>query len=182
MQVYSEGRLILAPVQVCFTLASMLKFRVVTVGRLKEAWCRDAVAEYVRRLGRFAEVDIREVKEEECPTTLSVAARENVLVKEAGRIVEALGSFRNFVLLDREGRSMGSEQLAQWISRTTGDMGPEVGWVIGGSLGTSSDLAKKSGLRLSFGPMTFPHQLFRVMLMEQLYRAGTILQGHPYHK
>ena len=153
----------------------MLKLRVVAVGGIKESFYREAVEEYKKRLGRWAKVEIIEVPE--------ASSAENPGLK---RTLESEGLLKackgKTLLLDVKGKRIGSEGIAEILDQSalTGDS--ELTFVIGGSNGVAPSVKERADLILSFGEITLPHQLFRVVLLEQLYRAETILHGTPYHK
>ena len=153
----------------------MLKLRVVAVGGIKESFYREAVEEYKKRLGRWAKVEILEVPE--------ASSAENPDLK---RSIESEGLLRSFkgktALLDVKGKRITSEGIAEILSQSALAGDSELTFVIGGSNGVAQAVKDKADLVLSFGEITLPHQLFRVVLLEQLYRAETILHGTPYHK
>lgn len=153
----------------------MLKIRVVAVGGIKESFYREAVAEYVKRLGRWAKVEITETEE---ASHIEDSARK--------REAEAEGILRRIkgktVLLDVKGKRVKSEEIAELLDRTALSGESEISFVIGGSNGVSPSVRSRADEVLSFGDITLPHQLFRVVLLEQLYRAETILHGASYHK
>lgn len=159
-----------------------MKITIIAVGRIKERFYRDAVAEYVKRLGRYCRPEIIEVEDEPTPDKAGQAAVEAVLQKEAGRILRHLDGDGYTVALDIRGREFDSEAFAGQIeSLGTGGVS-HIRFVIGGSLGLGQEVYKKADLTVSFSHMTFPHQLMRVILLEQIYRAYRIINGEPYHK
>lgn len=152
-----------------------MKINIVCVGKIKEKYFTDAVAEYSKRLSRFAELKIIEVNEESKISSISKKCEiesENLLAKCSGIIVA----------LDGAGKMLSSPEIASYIKTKTNSGSSEISFVIGGSNGLSEKLKSKADLVLSFGKITFPHQLFRVVLLEQIYRAFTILENLPYHK
>ena len=153
----------------------MVKLRVVAVGGIKESFYREAIAEYVKRLGKWAKVEIMEAEEAsriEDPAAKREAEADGILRRLKGRTV----------LLDVKGKPTSSEGLAQMISRYTLSGDSEITFVIGGSNGVAESVKDRADEMLSFGNITLPHQLFRVVLLEQLYRAMSINAGTPYHK
>ena len=153
----------------------MVKLRVVAVGGIKESFYREAIAEYVKRLGKWAKVEILEAEEAsriDDPAAKREAESEGILRRVKGRTV----------LLDVKGKPTSSEGIAQLISRYTGAGDSEITFVIGGSNGVAESVKDRVDEVLSFGNITLPHQLFRVVLLEQLYRAMSINAGTPYHK
>ena len=145
----------------------MQKIYFVVVGKIKESFYRDAVAEYVKRLSRFAKVEIKELPEGADPEA------------EADDILRALKGY--VCALAVEGEKLSSEGLAKKIKGLT-DSGKDMTFVIGSSCGLSDRVKKAADMRLSFSDMTFPHQLMRVILLEQIYRGFRIISGEPYHK
>lgn len=159
-----------------------MKITLVCVGKLKEKFYRDAVAEYAKRLGKYCKLEILEVSDEKTPEGASALQEEKVLEKEAARISEKLREDAFVCTLEITGRKMSSEALAEWMEQTTVRGTSHIIFVIGGSLGLHSSVRKRADLALSFSDMTFPHQLMRVILCEQIYRAFRIINGEPYHK
>lgn len=159
-----------------------MNLRVVAVGRLKEPFWKEAQGEYLKRLSRYHSVEIVEVADEPAPQSLTTGDRLRVLAAEGARILARLREGAPLVALCIEGRQLSSTELAgtleQWALAGTN----KVDFAIGGSLGLAQEVTSRAALRLSFSPMTFSHQIFRVMLLEQLYRAAKITAGEPYHK
>ena len=153
----------------------MLKFRVVAVGDMKESYYREAAEEYVKRIGKWAKTAIDEVREAtnfSDPTQKKNAEGEEILKKAKGYLV----------LLDVKGKKVSSESFASMIDRAVLGGNSELTFVIGGSNGVSDAVKSAAKEILSFGDITLPHRLFRVVLLEQIYRAETILHGASYHK
>ncbi len=159
-----------------------MQIQVVCVGKLKERYWTEAVAEYVKRLGPYARVDIRELPDEKTPDRMSPAEEDQVRVREGERILAALKPDAIVVALAIDGESWTSEQLAAFMEKQAVYGGGLLTFVIGGSLGLSPAVLSRAGKLLSFGRMTYPHQLMRVILLEQVYRGFKILRGEPYHK
>lgn len=159
-----------------------MKITVITVGKIKEKFFREAVSEYRKRLSRYCSLEIREAEDEHAPDGISDAQREQILKKEGERIEKLLPGGAYIVTLEIEGREFTSEAFAQEIS----DLGvrgqSHIVFVIGGSFGIHNTIKKRADLAVSFSKMTFPHQLMRVILLEQLYRAFRIINREPYHK
>ena len=154
----------------------------ITVGKLKEPYLRDAAAEYVKRLGALCTLRIIELPAEPLSQSPSAKEIEAALEKEGARMLEKIPQNAAVIALCIEGTMLSSEQLASKLqSLAVGGTGSVV-FLIGGSFGLSESIKKRSDLRLSVSPMTFPHQLFRVMLLEQIYRALQIGAGAKYHK
>jgi 23S rRNA (pseudouridine1915-N3)-methyltransferase len=159
----------------------MLTVDIVCVGGLKERYWRDACAEYCKRLTPWAKVNVVEIREERCQSTSS-SGIESVIVSEGTRIIDALPQKSVVVALCIEGKRMTSEQLAGEISHWMLTGGSTFTFIIGGSYGLSQDVKNRAQLKLSMSDLTFPHQLARVMLFEQLYRSMSIIIGAKYHK
>ena len=155
-----------------------MRVQIVAVGKLKEKFYADAVAEYVKRCARFAPVSIAEVSDYRVKES-EKSAPSLAMEKEADAILPLLSGY--VVVLDIAGRTMSSPDFAQ-VLQSGFEKAGTVTFVIGGSYGLSDRVKKRADLRLSFGPATFPHQLARVMLAEQVYRGLTILNHLPYHK
>lgn len=160
----------------------MLSVTLVCVGKLKEAYWRDACAEYAKRLSPFCKLKIVEVEEERLPDSPSAAQITAALEAEGHRILSHIPAGAALAALCIEGKLLSSVQLSDQLMKWTVDGVSHVAFVIGSSCGLS-DLVKQSArLKLSMSPMTFPHQLARVMVLEQLYRAVQIQNGSKYHK
>ncbi len=159
-----------------------MKIRILCVGRLKEAFFRDAVQEYGKRLTRYAKVEIIEVPDEKAPESLSDALRESVMKREGERLLAKLQEGEYVIALAIDGTPLSSEDFSAALGRLMNQGKSAVTFVIGGSLGLSEAVLCRADYRLSFSRMTFPHQLMRVILLEQIYRAEKILSGEPYHK
>ncbi len=156
----------------------MFKVKIIAVGKIKEEYFQQAVAEYVKRAGRYAEVKIVEVKEENFCAEPSDKEKEMILEKEGEGILKEVKG-RVFALAI-EGKKISSEGLKDLIKKSK-DAGEELTFIIGGSYGLA-DKVKRGATLVSFSDMTFPHTLFRVMLTEQIYRAFNIMEGGKYHK
>jgi 23S rRNA (pseudouridine1915-N3)-methyltransferase len=159
----------------------MLTVEIVCVGGLKEAYWRDACSEYNKRLTPWAKVHVTEIAEERCANP-SPAQIETVLAAEGARILAALPEQAYVVALCIEGEQMTSQQLSGKISQVMLSGNSTIAFVIGGSFGLSLAVKNRASLRFSMSKLTFPHQLSRVMLLEQFYRAMSILMGGKYHK
>lgn len=159
-----------------------MKITVITVGRLKEKFYRDAVAEYEKRLGRYCKLEILQVEDEKTPDRASAAEEDLIRKKEAERIMKHLKDDACIVTLEITGTMYDSEGFAHTIEKRQTSGVSHIQFVIGGSLGLHEDVCKKADLAVSFSKMTFPHQLMRVVLLEQIYRAYRIIHGEPYHK
>ena len=159
-----------------------MNIRIIAVGKLKEQYWRDAVSEYVKRLGAYCSIEIVELKESRLSANPS-AADEDAVRRSEGR--DILGHIRKndyVITLEIRGKGLSSEQLAEKIDRLGIEGTSSVVFVIGGSLGLSADVSRRADFRLSFSAMTFPHQMMRVILLEQIYRALSIANNGKYHK
>lgn len=159
-----------------------MNIEIICVGKLKEKYLKQGIAEYLKRLGAYATVKVIEVSDEATGDNMSDTEIEQVLAKEAERINARLAPGRKVIVLAIEGKVISSEELADQLNQyaTYGDS--KVSFIIGGSLGLADELKKRSDLSISFGRITLPHQLMRLVLVEQIYRAFRINSGHSYHK
>ena len=160
----------------------MLAVRLICVGKLGEKFWADAVREYVKRLGAYCKLEIVELPEQRLSQTPSEGETRQALDKEAALIAEKIPQGAAVIALCVEGKEMSSEQLADYLGRLTVSGTSRLCLVIGGSCGLSDKVKARAALRLSMSPMTFPHHLARVMVLEQLYRALNIAAGGKYHK
>ena len=163
-----------------------MKITILCVGKLKEAFYREAAAEYVKRLGRYCKPEIIEVADEKTPDGAGAAAQEQIRAKEGGRILARLEKLRRegaFVCaLAIDGKQMDSLEFATKLGQLENSGIHRLVFLIGGSLGMPEQVLGQADLRLSFSRMTFPHQLMRVILLEQVYRGYRIICNEPYHK
>ncbi len=159
-----------------------MKITVIAVGKLKEKYLKDGISEYAKRLSRFCDFEIIEVADEKAPENLSAAQELNVMKKEAERISKNIKDAGKLIVLDVKGKRMNSVDFSENLRSFFNSGTPRITFVIGGSLGLDKQLAEKADLRLSFSDMTFPHQLIRLILTEQIYRAFKIINGETYHK
>lgn len=159
-----------------------MKISIACVGKVKEKFWRDAISEYEKRLGRYCKLEFLEVADEKTPEGASEALEEQIKEKEARRLLEKIREDAFVCSLEIEGKRMTSEEFAQWIEGLTVKGTSHIVFVIGGSLGLHESVRRRSDMALSFSDMTFPHQLMRVLLTEQIYRAFRIVHKEPYHK
>lgn len=159
-----------------------MKITIVCVGRLKEKYWTSAVDEYSKRLSKYIKLEIIELPDEKAPESMSGAQEEQVKAKEGEKIVKAIKDNSFVVTLEIEGKQLTSVELAKLIEEKMTRGISHITFVIGGSLGLSAEVIKMSDYHLSFSKMTFPHQLMRVVLLEQIYRAERINNNEPYHK
>lgn len=154
-----------------------MKISIITVGKLKEKYLKQGIDEYLKRLSAYAKVEIIEVADEKAPEHLSEAEMEEVKRKEGERILSHLSEDTYIITLEISGRMLNSEQLAAKIDELGTYGKSKLAFIIGGSLGLSKQVQNRSDLALSFSKMTFPHQLMRLILLEQIYRAYRINRG-----
>ena len=159
-----------------------MRITVIAVGKIKEKFYRDAVAEYEKRLGRYCKLEIIQVEDEKTPDKAGASMDDIVKQKEAERILKYVKEDACVVVLEIQGMAYDSEGFAGQIERLTIKGVSHIQFIIGGSLGLHEEVCKKADLKVSFSKMTFPHQLMRVILLEQIYRAYRIINGEPYHK
>ncbi|MCK6259351.1 23S rRNA (pseudouridine(1915)-N(3))-methyltransferase RlmH [Fictibacillus sp. WQ 8-8] len=155
---------------------------VVTVGKLKEKYLKMGIDEYVKRLGPYAKIEIIEVADEKAPETLSDQEMQIVKKAEGERILAKIPQDAHVVAMAIEGKLISSEDLAKNLDQLATYGKSKVAFVIGGSLGLSDEVMKRANEKISFGRITYPHQLMKLVLVEQIYRAFRINRGEPYHK
>lgn len=154
----------------------------VTVGKIKEKYFRDAVAEYQKRLSKYCKLDIIEVADEKTPDKASEVLEDQIRQREAERILKSIKENAYCIALTIDGRKRDSVNLAEHIEQLGLGGKSNLVFVIGGSLGLHDSVIKRADETLSFSDMTFPHQLMRVILIEQIYRCYRIINGQKYHK
>ncbi len=159
-----------------------MKISIACVGKIKEKFYRDAVAEYEKRLSRYCKLEILEVADEKTPDGAGAALEEQIREKEGRRLLEKIREDAFVCSLEIEGKRLTSEGFAGWMEGLAVKGTSHIVFVIGGSLGLHESVRRRADMALSFSDMTFPHQLMRVILAEQVYRAFRIIQGAPYHK
>ena len=159
-----------------------VKITLITVGKIKEKYLKDAIAEYSKRLSRYCKLEIIEVADEKTPDQASEAVEEGIRDKEGERILKQIRDDMYVITLEIEGKMLTSEEFAGKIEQLGIQGTSSITFVIGGSIGLGKEVLKRSDYALSFSKMTFPHQLMRVILLEQIYRGYRIINGEPYHK
>lgn len=159
-----------------------MNITLITVGKVKEKFYRDAIDEFVKRLSRYCKLKIIEVADENTPNNAPEAIEEQIKNKEGERILKNITDSMYVIALAIEGKECSSVQLAEKLERMGIEGTSDICFVIGGSLGLSKEVYKRADELLSFSPMTFPHQLMRVILLEQVYRCFRIIHNEPYHK
>ena len=159
-----------------------MKITIVCVGKIKEKFYQDAIAEYVKRLSRYVSLNILEVKDEKTKEQASPAEEKQVKDLEGERILKNIREDGYVIALAIEGKTLDSVELSEKIDALGLGGTSHIYFVIGGSLGLSEEVLKRADYKLSFSRMTFPHQLMRVILLEQIYRSYRIINHEPYHK
>lgn len=158
-----------------------MKFHVICIGKLKETYLREGVAEFVKRMRPYGGITITELNESKIGDKPSDADRKQVVVEEGQRLLKAVPKSAYTVLLDVYGKTMSSENLASMVSKLEVDGISDMAFIIGGAFGVSDELRRSVKLKLSFSPMTFTHQMVRLLLVEQIYRSAKINRNEPYH-
>ncbi|HEV4915608.1 TPA: 23S rRNA (pseudouridine(1915)-N(3))-methyltransferase RlmH [Streptococcus pneumoniae] len=159
-----------------------MKIKVVTVGKLKEKYLKDGIAEYSKRISRFAKFEMIELSDEKTPDKASESENQKILEIEGQRILSKIADRDFVIVLAIEGKTFFSEEFSKQLEETSIKGFSTLTFIIGGSLGLSSSVKNRANLSVSFGRLTLPHQLMRLVLVEQIYRSFTIQQGFPYHK
>lgn len=159
-----------------------MKITILAVGKLKEKYWKQAIAEYEKRLGAYSKIEIIEVPDEKAPENMSEKEIEQVKEKEGQRLLAKIKPQATVITLEIQGKMLSSEGLAQELQQRMTQGQSDFVFVIGGSNGLHEDVLKRSNYALSFSKMTFPHQMMRVVLIEQVYRAFKIMRGEAYHK
>ncbi len=159
-----------------------MKITVITVGKIKEKYLKDAIAEYSKRLSKYCKLEIIEVADEKTPDNASEVVEDSIRSKEAERILKYVKDDAFVITLEINGKQLTSEELAAKINKLGVQGTSHIIFIIGGSIGLGKEVLDKSDYALSFSKMTFPHQLMRVVLLEQIYRSYRIINGEPYHK
>lgn len=159
-----------------------MKITIICVGKIKEKFYREAIEEYAKRLSKYCRFEIVEVADEKTPDKASAVEEEQIKEKEAGRILARIKPDSYVCTLEIAGKQLSSTELADWMEKSAVGGRSHICFVIGGSLGLHSSVLARSDFALSFSKMTFPHQLMRVILSEQIYRAFRIISNEPYHK
>lgn len=159
-----------------------MKIKIVTVGKLKERYLKDGIAEYTKRISRFAKLEMIELADEKTPDKASELENQKILETEGARILSKVGERDFVVVLAIEGKTFSSEDFSKQLEQASIKGYSTLTFIIGGSLGLAPIVKNRANLSVSFGRLTLPHQLMRLVLVEQIYRAFTIQQGSPYHK
>jgi 23S rRNA (pseudouridine1915-N3)-methyltransferase len=159
-----------------------MRITILSVGRIKEKYLRDAIAEYSKRLSRYCRLEITEVPDEKTPDRASEAEEQQIKKTEGERLLKYVRDSDYVIAMAIDGKMPDSPELAAQIERLGVSGVSSIVFVIGGSLGLSQEVLKRADYKMSFSRLTFPHQLMRVILLEQIYRSYRIINGEPYHK
>jgi len=159
-----------------------MKISILTVGKIKEKYLRDAIAEYSKRLGRYCKLEIIEVSDEKTPDNASETVEDAIRNKEGERLLKYIRDDAFVITLEIGGAMLSSEELSAKIEKLGIQGKSSIAFIIGGSIGLGKTVLARSDYALSFSKMTFPHQLMRVILLEQIYRSYRIINAEPYHK
>lgn len=159
-----------------------MNISVISVGKIKEKYLRDGIDEYKKRLSRYCNIELIEVMDEKAPENLSEKEEEQIKIKEGQSILKHIKEGTYVIALAINGKLLSSEELSDMLSNLGLTGKSSIAFVIGGSLGLSKEVLDRADYKLSFSKMTFPHQLMRMILLEQVYRGFKIMKGEPYHK
>lgn len=159
-----------------------MKITLLTVGKIKEKYLRDGIAEYSKRLGKYCRLEIVEVADERTPDGASDATEAQIKRLEGERLLRCIREGDYVIALAIDGRMLDSVEFSDNLERLGIQGESSLVFVIGGSLGLSDEVLRRADFRLSFSRLTFPHQLMRLILLEQIYRSFRIMRGEPYHK
>lgn len=163
-------------------LEEIMKITIIAVGKLKEKYWKQAISEYEKRLSAYTKIDIIEVPDEKAPENMSDKEIEQMKEKEGQRILAKVKPQSTVITLEIQGKMLSSEGLAKELDQRMTQGASDFTFIIGGSNGLHQEVMKRSNFALSFSKMTFPHQMMRVVLLEQVYRAFKINRGEAYHK
>lgn len=159
-----------------------MNISIICVGKIKEKYLKDGIDEYKKRLSRYCDIELIEVPDEKAPESLSKKEEEQIKIKEGQGILKHIKEGTHVIALAINGKLLSSEELSDMLSNLALTGKSNIAFVIGGSLGLSKEVLDRADYKLSFSRMTFPHQLMRMILLEQVYRGFKIMKGEPYHK
>lgn len=159
-----------------------MRITLITVGKIKEKYLEDAIVEYAKRLSRYCKLELVQVADEKTPDRASAAEEEQIKAKEGERILAHVKDGAFVIALAIDGIELSSEELSAYLEHLGVSGTSHIQFIIGGSLGLAAQVLRRADYKLSFSRMTFPHQLMRVILLEQIYRGYRIMNGEPYHK
>lgn len=159
-----------------------MNIKIIAVGKVREKYMMEGIKEFSKRLSRYCKLEIIEVQDEKAPEKLSIKQMEIIKEREGKRILCKIPSNGHVIILDIDGKNLSSQELSDKMDQLMVDGVNDIVFIIGGSIGLSREVIAKSDFKLSFSKMTFPHQLMRMILLEQIYRGFKIMKGEPYHK
>lgn len=159
----------------------MLSIQIICIGKLKETYLKDALSEYTKRLKKYCHLQIIELLDEKLPTKVNPSTLNEVKHKECQRILHALSKDSYVIALDLAGKQLSSEEFSEKINSIALHHSSNITFIIGGTLGLTSEVLSSVDEKISFSKMTFPHQLIRIFLLEQIFRAFKISNGETYH-
>jgi len=159
-----------------------MKITILSVGKLKEKYLKMGIDEFSKRLSKYCKLEIIEVPDEKAPENMSASEEEQVRNKEGEKILKQIKTEAYVVALAIDGKMHASEEFADWIQNLGVQGKSHIAFIIGGSIGLSQEVYQRANEKISFSKMTFPHQLMRLILLEQVYRGFRIINGEPYHK
>jgi len=160
----------------------MLQIKILAVGKIKETYLKEGIKEYTKRLGGYVRLEMMEVDDEPCPEKASAAEEEKIRQKEGERLLKTISKQDYVIILDLKGRQLTSPEVATLLEERALSGQSNIVFIIGGSLGIAEEVRKRANFCWSFSNLTFPHQLIRFVLLEQIYRACKISKSEPYHK
>lgn len=168
--------------EICLKKGEFMNITLISVGKLKEKYLKEAIDEYVKRLQRYCKISIIELQDEKTPDNASEKEELQIKDKEGEAILKVIKDTSYVIVLDLKGKMITSEEFSFYIQELGVSGKSDLVFIIGGSLGLAQSVINRANYKLCFSKMTFPHQLFRVMLLEQIYRAFRIIKNEPYHK
>ena len=159
-----------------------MNINIIAIGKIKEKFTKEAIEEFQKRLSRYCKLNIMELEDEKAPQNLSQKDMDIIKDKEGERILNKLNPSSYIIALDIKGKSLSSEDFSKKMEDLMVEGNNHITFIIGGSIGISKEVLSKCNYKLSFSKMTFPHQLMRLILLEQIYRGFRIMKNEPYHK
>lgn len=159
-----------------------MQISIIAVGKINEAFLKEGIEEFIKRLSRFSKISIVETTEEKLPPNLSEKEKDKIKEVEGKRILEKIPAGSYVIALHVFGKHYSSEEMAELLEKLRLDGKSRISFLVGGTLGLSEEVLGKTDLVISFGKMTFPHQMIRLILLEQIYRSFKIISGEPYHR
>ena len=159
-----------------------MNINIIAIGKIKEKFTKEAIKEFQKRLSRYCKLNIMELEDEKAPQNLSQKDMDIIKDKEGERILNKLNPSSYIIALDIKGKSLSSEDFSKKMEDLMVEGNNHITFIIGGSIGLSKEVLSKCNYKLSFSKMTFPHQLMRLILLEQIYRGFRIMKNEPYHK